>query len=273
MTTTPLVATPPRHYLFGNADAHARHLLHLWAQTLDPYTRQVLAGIAPRAGAVILDAGTGNGTVAQLMADTLLDGDGRVIALDIDPRHVPPHDRTTVQTADLTTADLGTATFDLIHARLLLTYLPARLEVLTRMVKALKPGGTLIVADYDYVPTRNKLMDASRELKGAYAAYQAAVVAIGQHGGLAPDWARYLPSQLRKHDLDLVASTVISEAWTGGQPALKIHACISDHLAPHLLAVGMSPCQLHVLRDGMADPDVTGYTYPLYTAIGVKPVR
>jgi hypothetical protein len=38
-----------------------------------------------------------------------------------------------------------------------------------------------------------------------------------------------------------------------------------------LLDAGLTPRQLQILRDGMHDPAVTGYTYPLYTAIGVKP--
>jgi trans-aconitate methyltransferase len=39
--------------------------------------------------------------------------------------------------------------FDLIHARLVLNWLPERLSVLDKLVKALKPGGWLLIEDYD----------------------------------------------------------------------------------------------------------------------------
>jgi SAM-dependent methyltransferase len=266
---------PTSRYLFDNATEHGARHLDLLAQAFDPHTRHVLAGLAPRADAVMLDAGTGAGTIAHFMAGTLLDrgaGHPQVVALDIDPRHVPPHDRITVTAADLSTTDLGSDVYDLIHARHLLMYVPARDEVFDRLVRALKPGGRIVVSDADCTAADNRLTDASPELKAAYAAYQRALVAVGRHDDLLdPDWARYLPSTLRKHGLVGVTASIFARPWTGGQPGLQLHTCISLHLESELTAAGLTRCQLEVLRDGMQDPTVVGYTYPLYTAVGVKP--
>ncbi len=45
--------------------------------------------------------------------------------------------------------DLPTAQFDLIHARLVLIHIPAREAVLERLVTALRPGGWLVIEDFD----------------------------------------------------------------------------------------------------------------------------
>jgi SAM-dependent methyltransferase len=275
MTTDTARSTPAGRYLFDNAAEHAAHHLHLLAQAFDPHTRHLLAGLAPRADAVMLDAGTGAGTIAHFMADTLLDrGDGsrQVVALDLDPRHVPPHDRITVTAADLSTADLGIEVFDLIHARQLLMYVPARREVLAMLIRALKPGGHLVVSDSDCVPADNRLTDASAELKDAFGVYQHALVAVGRaHNLLAPEWARYLPSTLHNQGLADVTASIFADAWTGGQPGLQLHACISLQLEAQLRDAGLTSRHLQVLREGMQDPAVCGYTYPLFTAVGVKP--
>jgi SAM-dependent methyltransferase len=275
MTVDTPSRSPASRCLFDNGDEHAACHLNLLAHALDPYTRHLLAGLASRADAVMLNAGTGAGTIAHFMADTLLDrGDGsrQVVALDLDIRHVPPHDRITVTAANLATTDLGIEAYDLIHARQLLMYVPARDDVLARLVRALKPGGRLVVSDSDCVPAGNRLTDASAELKDAFDAYQHALVAVRRrHDLLDPEWARYLPSTLNNRGLRDVKCTIFTPLWTGGQPGLQLHACISHQLEPQLRGTGLTPRQLQVLREGMRDPAVHGYTFPLFTAVGVKP--
>ena len=47
------------------------------------------------------------------------------------------------------TDELDHAGFDLVHARAVLEHLPARDDVLARLVAALRPGGWLLVEDVD----------------------------------------------------------------------------------------------------------------------------
>jgi SAM-dependent methyltransferase len=50
---------------------------------------------------------------------------------------------------DVVSDDPPDGGFDLVHARLVLVHLPRREEALRRMVSALRPGGWLLVEDFD----------------------------------------------------------------------------------------------------------------------------
>lgn len=50
---------------------------------------------------------------------------------------------------DIVKDPLPAHSFDLIHARLVLAHLPARDQVLPRLVASLRPGGWLVVEDFD----------------------------------------------------------------------------------------------------------------------------
>jgi hypothetical protein len=75
---------------------------------------------------------------------------GSVLATDIDPRFVPASELPQLEVArhDVTTGAISAARYDLIHARLVLSHLPQRRDVLARLVQALGPGGWLVVEDF-----------------------------------------------------------------------------------------------------------------------------
>ena len=76
--------------------------------------------------------------------------DGHVLATDIDTSWidgVAPH--VEVRRHDLARDDLPPGAFDLIHARLVLCWIPQRDEALRRMAGALRPGGWLLIEDFD----------------------------------------------------------------------------------------------------------------------------
>src|SRR5262249_49234577 len=56
-----------------------------------------------------------------------------------------------VRRHDILADPLPDATFDLVHARALLTFLPRPDQVIRTMVAALKPGGWLLVEEPDYI--------------------------------------------------------------------------------------------------------------------------
>ena len=104
----------------------------------------------------VLDLGTGLGHVAFQVAD-LLDPGGSVLGVDQAPRLLDIAERRRAAAgaenigflqadARAFTAD---APFDAIVARLLLFHLPDREEVLRRQLAALRPGGTMVVVEFD----------------------------------------------------------------------------------------------------------------------------
>jgi trans-aconitate methyltransferase len=54
-----------------------------------------------------------------------------------------------VRLHNIVTDPLPEASFDLIHARLVLVHLPEREKVLARLMAALKPGGWLVDEEFD----------------------------------------------------------------------------------------------------------------------------
>jgi ubiquinone/menaquinone biosynthesis C-methylase UbiE len=104
----------------------------------------------------VLDLGTGLGHVAFLAAN-LLDPVGSVLGVDQDERllEIAESRRAAAgaKNVEFLQADVRTFTpsepFDAIIARLLLFHLPDREEVLRRQLDALRPGGTMVLIEFD----------------------------------------------------------------------------------------------------------------------------
>ena len=54
-----------------------------------------------------------------------------------------------VRALDLVAESIPTGPWDVIHERLVLQHIPERLDVLSRLVDALAPGGVLLLEDFD----------------------------------------------------------------------------------------------------------------------------
>jgi SAM-dependent methyltransferase len=114
----------------------------------DPGTfRQIEALGLPRE-ASCWEIGAGGGSVATWLAERF----GRLLVTDVDTRFVEhlASDAVTVEHHDVVADPTPEGPFDLIHARLLLEHLPARDRVLDQLVGALRPGGWLLIEDYDW---------------------------------------------------------------------------------------------------------------------------
>jgi SAM-dependent methyltransferase len=138
------------HYVFANGDSIASQRLQLLAEIFDPVSHACFERIGVAPGWSCWEVGAGYGTIAQWLHERVAP-DGYVLATDLDPRFLArlaqPNLR--VMRHDIVDGPLPKESFDLIHARLLLCHLPARERVLDRMIDALKPGGWLVIEDFD----------------------------------------------------------------------------------------------------------------------------
>ena len=117
----------------------------------DRGTEGLLAGVGLGAGWRCLEMGAGGGSVVEWLSGSVGES-GHVLATDIDTRfverlHFPQLE---VQRHDITSDPLPEAAFDLVHSRFVLEHLPARSAVLARLVAATRPGGWVVVEDYDW---------------------------------------------------------------------------------------------------------------------------
>jgi len=264
MTTDSAVRGP---YIFDNATPEAARQVRLLAGILDPHTTDVLDRCAVAPGWQCLDLGAGAGTVAAYLAEQVSPG-GHVVALDRDPRHIAAREHVTIRTADLTSAELGDRAYDLIHARLVFMHLPDRDRLLRRAAAALKPGGLLILSDWDCSHLDDMLVDAPGEAREAFASFQTTLIGMGVANGMSVGWARHVPAAMRAAGLVDVQAEVHNRLWSGGEPGCVLHACNSRQLEQPLIDHGMSRRRLTVLREAMDDPDVLAYSYPMYTTVG-----
>jgi len=113
------------------------------------------AGIGP--GMVCLDVGCGGGDVSVELA-RLVAPNGRVVAIDLDEVKLgiarSEAEAQQVSNVDFRVADLEEGVlpegFDVVHARIVLTHLRNPREVLSKIRKALKPGGVVVAADTNF---------------------------------------------------------------------------------------------------------------------------
>lgn len=117
--------------------------------TYDPATIRYLTGVGVADGWACWEIGAGGGSIANWLA-TRVGPAGSVLATDIDPRFIPASElgQLAVVRHDVTTDAVPAARYDLIHARLLLSHLPQRGDVMHRLVRGLRPGGWLVIEDF-----------------------------------------------------------------------------------------------------------------------------
>jgi SAM-dependent methyltransferase len=142
-------------YLLTNAGAETVSRFDALEEAFDALTTQHLARVGVTAGWRCLELGAGAGSIARWMA-AQVGQDGRVVATDLDVSRVRAHgpEQLEVRRHDLVAEDLPPGPWDLIHERLVLQHIPARLEVLDRIVDALAPGGWVVLEDFDTAEVR-----------------------------------------------------------------------------------------------------------------------
>jgi SAM-dependent methyltransferase len=234
--TTPATADPTAGYALDAAWHSERARLDSLTALYDPGTLEVCERLGLAAGWRCLDVGAGTGTLALALAERVAPS-GTVVALDIDTRFLEPLAAPQLECArlDVTTEALPRAEFDLVHARLLLEHLPARGEVLSSLVAAARPGGWVLVEDFDWVTAL--VVDPASDVHRRVAS---AIRSVFTRHGYDPFYGRTLPRRLRAAGLTEVGTRAES-IQVDADPAAGIPQweLLADQLAPHLLSSGL----------------------------------
>ena len=163
-------------YVLGYTSAEYERL-NLQAQAWGPVTSQAIARTELSSGMSTLDIGCGTGVAMQLLGQ-VVGPNGSVTGVDIDHRlgsytierlrSQGPDIYRVVEADFMSVDDLGgESSFDLVFARLLLFHLPNPALALSRMWNWVKPGGTLLILDYDLTSQRtfSGFSDVDKALK------------------------------------------------------------------------------------------------------------
>jgi SAM-dependent methyltransferase len=258
-----------QRYGFDNTSSEGGNQLQHLAEVLDPHSISVLTTAGVKPGMRCLDIGPGAGTITHWLADQV-GRDGHVTAIDIEPV-LTGGPNVTVQQEDIRASDFEPGTFDVIHARLVLMHLPERVEVLAQLVSWLRPGGVVVLSEWDctYLDlVRNSPTYSAREL---HTTFQTTLVDILTKRGMSTTWAIDAHTAMLHCDLADVTTVSDSRFFHGGTGICLLHLSNSHQLEGELLAAGMTRGQLTLWREALQDPRLVLSGYLMHTTTGRRP--
>jgi SAM-dependent methyltransferase len=137
-----------RDYVYDPGFAEERKRLAGMESLWDPGSQALLDELGIGRGWKCLEVGAGGGSLVEWMAER----GAHVTAIDIDTRFIESlaSEAIEVRRVDIRTDELPEAEFDLVHARLVLEHLSDRRQILDRLAATLRPGGWIVIEDYDW---------------------------------------------------------------------------------------------------------------------------
>jgi 2-polyprenyl-3-methyl-5-hydroxy-6-metoxy-1,4-benzoquinol methylase len=259
-------------YLLSNAAVQTSGRFEALARTYDEPSTRALAATGVGPGWRCWEVGGGGGSLAAWLADRVGSA-GSVLVTDIDPQWMRGLDgRANIELCrhDVVRDPLPDGEFDLVHARLVLLHLPERHLVLDRLVSRLRPGGWLVVEDFDCERTPVAAAP-SREDRELFESVHRTFLGLLRDRGADTAWGRSLPAALAEHGLREVSATTHAVTWRGGSPEIDLHRVNVEQLADRLLASGVDIGQLADFLALIDDPGFAVRSYPLVSAAGVRP--
>jgi SAM-dependent methyltransferase len=264
---------PPLGYPMNNAHAHAGAHHTALADLLDPATIARLALLGDWDEASCLELGAGGGSIARWLAEQV-GPDGTVMATDLDPSLIPHHPRIRPLQHDLRGGDpIPGGPFDLIHARLVLSHLPQRDQILPMLAGLLTPGGVILIEDWAPLRTREQVIIAAPTDAAAalYAEYQHTIgVHILDQAGTDPTWARRIHPAMLTAGLTGVHTEIHATYWTGGSPGCQAVAAVAAQVRPRLREF-LTDSQLDQILGLLTDPRLIIHGHPMYATSGRAP--
>jgi SAM-dependent methyltransferase len=176
-------------YVYAQGFAEERARISGMEALWDPGSRVLLDELGIGRGWKCLEAGAGGGSMVEWMVER----GAHVTAIDIDTRFIESlaSDAIEVRRVDLRTYELPQSEFDLVHARLVLEHLPNRRQILDRLAAALRPGGWIVIEDYDFTGFGFEGDDPQLESRVGEA-----IISFMQRAGFEPRYGRYVVGDL-----------------------------------------------------------------------------
>jgi SAM-dependent methyltransferase len=207
--------------------------LRLLEGLADARSFRLLAEAGVTDGWECAELGAGGGSVAGWLSDRV-GPNGRVMAVDLDARFlVPLSKRPNVEIveADLTTIELASGSFDLVHTRNVLVHLRDPDDVVTKLIDGVRPGGVLLLEEPDYYP-----------LAGTSSPLFARVVAPLAKRLL---WARRLPALLSGlPEISDISVFVETDMLQGGTPLAAFWAATINSAAKVIIEASVTTPEL-----------------------------
>ncbi len=262
-----------RYFAQNSPDASELARLALLTQVFDPVTARRLTSLGVAPGWRCLEVGAGDGTVARWLAHRV-GPEGRVVATDLNPRFLSGSGSPNLEVRrhDLLEGGLERGHYDLAHCRFVLEHLHDPTQGLRRMVDAVRPGGWLLVEEFDvssFVAT-----DAGHPRAAAFDRRMRMLRGTLQDtGSMDPTLGRRLPALLEEfgvHDLGHEGVTLIGR---GGAPIARLARMTCELMRDRFVGVGgLTAADFDELDRDFDDPSFWFVGFTSFGAWG-RPVR
>jgi SAM-dependent methyltransferase len=263
-------------YIFDNAAERPTSQRFASLETLyDPRTIRFLEATGVGPGWRCLEVGGGSGSIAAWLADRV-GAAGHVLVTDIDPRFLVGITATTRPNVEVIRHDIGVdplpeASFDLVHARLVLVHVPTAPVALARMASALRPGGWLVVEDFDPTFVDRAFPADGPEVavgRAVYGALGELLVARGARRG----WARSLSRRFGALGLAEVGMEGHLAVRPGGSVGARLDAANIEQVREAAASSGLaSPEEIDRMLALLDDPACAFSSPTMFTAWGRHP--
>jgi SAM-dependent methyltransferase len=257
------------HHYFAkeSPEDFERQRLALLTGLSDPITIRRLTDLGLGAGCRCLEVGAGDGSVARWMAQHV-GSEGRVVATDLNPRFLGGHGLSNLEVRchNILEDELEPAYYDLVHCRFVLQHLPEPPRGLRRLLDAVRPGGWLLVEEFDVGSTgvtdrrHPRAAEFNRRSRALWSALQAT-------GPIDPTFGRRLPALVEGLGVQQLGHNGVTLIARGGDPLARFIQMTNELLRQRFVTAGVLT---DVDFDELArDYDDASFWFVGYTCFGV----
>ena len=257
-----------RDYVFDNRAPETQQRFGALEEIYDPISiRHLEPYVIP--GAHCLEVGGGSGSIARWMSERVGDA-GRVVVTDINTRFLDAlmAPNVEIRLHDITLDPIEEGAFDVVHTRLVLLHLPERARALDRMIAAVKPGGWLVVQEFDALSMQpdSAIVESEHLLQSLVVLWQ-----VMKERRADVSFGRNLFPALESRGLQEVRAEGHVMMHRGGGPGAKLLRANFDQMHDALIAAGLTQAEFDEDRVRMEDPTVHWPSQIMWTASGRKP--
>jgi SAM-dependent methyltransferase len=211
-------ASVDRGYLLDNEAQEAEQRFDSLGALFNPITVANLERVGIDAGWRCWEVGVGGPSIPTWLS-ARVGPSGHVLATDIDPRWVASTigDNVEVRRHDVAADEPPGVDLDLAHARLVLLHVPGRDRALSNMVAAVRPGGWVVIEDFDTAMQPCASPDDHGAPQHLANKVRSGFLGLLEQRGADLAWGRTLPRRLRDHGLvDVAAEAYLPFALPAG---------------------------------------------------------
>jgi SAM-dependent methyltransferase len=253
-------------YVFDNAAPQAPARLRALAEVFDPGTIRQLEARGIAEGWRCLEVGGGLGTMTRWLS-ARVGPHGSVLTTDIDTRHLQllRLGNVEIRDHDVVEDSLPTEGFDLAYTRLVLEHVSDPARALANMVQAVKPGGWVVIEDFEVAP-----IGPDTEVPKTFLAMRQVIASMGVDQRLG----RSLSGRLRSCGLEDVMAEGRVLLWSGGNAGTTLMRLNAEQLRDRILATGLVTADQYAEDLRRLEDDAFELRAPtLWTAWGRRPAR